>query len=158
MARLLRWVADPPRFIEITRGGRPTGKVSQGPNARVLQYQLNTGKSLPPGWIRDWSYEHRGVSGGRRHAFTGGATPRFRTVSQQDILQGRHSFEQTWNGICEWREISQTYVWSSHTWSWMEWVDDRDAKIIFFSCYGEFVDVTDLAVRDEINPAFYVSP
>ena len=158
MAKLFRWVADAPRFVEVNQRGRATGRFVEGPQARKLQHALDTGKKLPPNWIRDWSHENgsRNNIFGRRSAFTGGSTPRIRSVSKQDILDARFQFDKIWNGICEWHPIEQDYVWSSHVWSWMEWVSDTDAKVIFYACYGEFADVTDLAIRDDSDPRSFL--
>lgn len=162
--KLLRWIADPPRFVEVNNKGRWTGKAVVGMKARQLQYEMDKGKHLPRGWIRDWNHENGMVSpdgsragsiGGRQHAFVG-RTPKYRHVTQQNIIDCRPWFEKTWNGIATWKPISKDYAWCSHVWNYMEWVEDEDAKVIFYACYGEFADVTDLAIRDDYDPRIFV--
>ena len=159
MARLFRWIADAPRFVEINSKGQRTGRFVEGNRARELQYKLNTGKQLPRGWIRDWRHENGSPTNifGRRTAFTGGSTPRIRSVSRQDIIDAKPLFDTVLNGIVKWHPIEQDYVWSSHVWSWMEWVSDADAEVVFYACYGEFADVTDLAVRDDHDPRSFLA-
>jgi hypothetical protein len=161
--KILRWIADAPRFVEVNNKGKATGRAVEGMEARKLQHRLDSGFQLPRGWIRDWRVENGmvvngtrfGPIGGRQHAYIG-STPKYRTITQEDVLRGRDWFERTWNGIAVWKPISRDYAWCSHVWSWMEWVEDEDAKVIFYSCYGEFADVTDLAIRDDYDPRTFI--
>ena len=152
--RLLKFIGDAPRFVEIRQNGQPTGRAVEGVKARLLQHKLDNGFNLPRGWVRDWRWENRGPyegQGGRRHAFFAPRSESLRIVTQADINSCRGWFDKTWNGICKWHPISQDYVWSSHVWNWVAEVEDDDAPVIFYACYGEFSDITDLVIRDDIR-------
>lgn len=162
--KLLRWVADAPRFVEVNSSGKPTGRSVGGTKARMLQYELDTGKSLPKGWIRDWSWENRGpahvgeVLGrrgvtGRRHAFFVPRSEGLRIVTPEEVESAKGWFDRAWPDL-KWHPLSKTYVWSSHVWNWTTEVEDDDAPLIFYGCYGEFRDISHLVIQDDLRAIY----
>jgi hypothetical protein len=163
--RRIAWIADSPRFIQVDRWNRPTGNVIEGKQARLLQYKLDTEeKRLPSDWVVDWTWESdrrlrwrdifttdNGVrnipmGGGRRHRIDRS----IRLVTFDDVMKSRVWFQHTFPHIT-WHPLQvPRYVWSSVD-NWVTDVYDDDAPIILYGCYGEFADVTDVVIRDDLR-------
>jgi hypothetical protein len=173
--RRIAWIADPPRFVEVTRTGRRTGRVISGKHARLLQYKMDSesvldtdGKVvyLPSGWQVDWDWEEdrrvrvRDVltgaavrHGGRRHR----TARTIRIVRSAEVLASRLWFEHHFPTV-RWHPLQvDEYVWRDVD-NWVTDVYDDDAPLILLGCYGEFADVTDLVITDDLRSVAGAAP